>query len=352
MTSTRLWSTYFPLFDLLGGIYGVLVFIYGGYQAIHHTISVGTLVAVAAYALMLVQPLRQLGQVLNLQAQSTAAGHRLYELSQVHPVIEAPANPYRPATVRGDIAFKDVSFRYSDDSHASLDQVSLHVKPGHSLAILGSTGSGKTSLVSLIARFYDVTEGAITIDGIDVRAWDPIHLRHRIGFVLQETFLFSASVRDNIAFGRPEATLEEVIAAAEAAEAHHFISELPYGYDTVVGERGVGLSGGQRQRVAIARALLVNPAVVILDDATASVDQETETSIQEAMAHLLAGRTAVVIAHRLSSLRSADEILVMEHGRVVERGRHGDLLERGGVYREIYEVQYQDQAVMEGGQLA
>ncbi|MCL5116646.1 MAG: ABC transporter ATP-binding protein/permease [Firmicutes bacterium] len=354
MTSTRLWSTYFPLFDLLGGIYGVLVFLYGGYQAIHHTISVGTLVAVAAYALMLVQPLRQLGQVLNLAAQSGAAGQRLFELSQVEADIAPPQDrtPYRPEQVEGTVEFENVHFGYSADGIPALTDITLKVPVGRSLAILGGTGSGKTSLVSLIARLYDVSSGRVLVDGVDVRNWDPVHLRHHIGFVLQESFLFSASVRDNIAFGRPDATLEEVMEAARVAMADEFIRDLPYGYDTVVGERGVGLSGGQRQRIAIARALLVNPPIVILDDATASVDQETEAAIQEAMAHLLAGRTAIVIAHRLSSLKAADEIVVLEHGRIAERGTHNDLVLHSGIYREIFEVQYRDQERIRGGQLA
>ncbi len=348
LTATRLWATYFPLFDLIGGVYGVVVFLYGGWQTIHGMISVGSLVAIAAYALMLVGPLRQIGQVLNLYAQSTAAGQRLYELAELVPDIEAPLaeRQYRPQTVQGHIRFHGVGFTYRGSENPSLHHISLDVEAGHSLAILGATGSGKTSLCALIPRLYDVSTGAVSVDGHDVREWDPVFLRHHVGLVLQETFLFSATVFDNIAFGRPDATRDDVLRAAKAAHADEFIQTLPYGYDTVVGERGVGLSGGQRQRIAIARALVIDPPIIILDDATASVDQETEAVIQSAMAHLLEGRTAIVIAHRLSSLKAADEIIVLDHGRIVERGSHRELLARDGTYRSIYNVQYRDQDVM------
>ncbi len=354
LIATRLWATYFPLFDLIGGIYGVIVFLYGGWQAIHGLISVGSLVAIAAYALMLVSPLRQIGQVLNLYAQSTAAGNRLFELAQVTPMITAPSHhAYAPRKVQGSVRFDHVSFAYPGNDVPTLSDISLQVQPGHSLAVLGATGSGKTSLCALIPRLYDRTQGSIAIDGHDVRDWDPVVLRRNVGLVLQETFLFSATVFDNIAFGRPDATLDDVMKAARAAHADEFIRQLPYAYDTVVGERGVGLSGGQKQRIAIARALLIDPPLIILDDATASVDQETEAIIQSAMAHLLQGRTAIVIAHRLSSLKSADEIVVLDHGRIVERGQHKELLAKNGIYRNIYNVQYRDQELMgQKGELA
>lgn len=355
LTATRLWATYFPLFDLIGGIYGVIVFLFGGWQAIHGIISVGSLVAIAAYALMLVGPLRQIGQVLNLYAQSTAAGQRLFELALVIPAIEEPAGDgkYQPRTIQGRIRFDNVSFQYPGSETTSLHQISLEIPAGHSLAILGATGSGKTSLCALIPRLYDVTDGSVSVDGHDVRQWDPVFLRRQVGLVLQESFLFSATVFDNIAFGRPDATREDVLRAAQAAHADEFIQTLPYGYDTVIGERGVGLSGGQRQRIAIARALVIDPPIIIMDDATASVDQETEAVIQSAMAHLLKGRTAIVIAHRLSSLKAADEIIVLDHGRIVERGSHHELVALSGTYRSIYNVQYRDQEVMgQKGELA
>jgi ATP-binding cassette subfamily B multidrug efflux pump len=340
--AARLWSTFFPLFDLIGGVYGMVVFLFGGWQAIHHIISIGSLVAISGYVILLIQPLRNMGMVLNLLAQAGAAGGRLYDLSQVEPTITAPSQPYRPERVEGRVEFRDVSLTYPSSGIPSLQHISFTIEPGHSLALVGPTGSGKTSIVSLIPRLYDVTEGSVRVDGIDVRDWDPVLLRRHIGLVLQETFLFSATVYDNIAFGRPDATPEEVRRAAESAQAAEFIERLPQGYDTIVGERGLGLSGGQRQRLAIARALLVDPAIVMLDDATASVDLETEALIQQGMKTLLKGRTAIVVAHRLSSLQAADEILVIDRGQVVQRGRHAELVNQPGIYREVHAVQYRD----------
>lgn len=347
--ATRLWSTFYPLFDLTGGIYGVVVFLYGGWQAIHHDLSVGSLVAIAGYVLMLVQPVRQIGMVMNTLAQASAAGQRLYELAQLRSNLPLPENPRRPDPVRGEIVFDHVDFAYPGTGQTVLHDIDFHVEPGHSLALVGPTGAGKTSVVSLIPRLYDVTAGRVLVDGLDVREWDPVWLRRHIGLVLQETFLFSASVNDNIAFGRPDASPEEVRRAAELAQAAEFIETMPYGYDTLIGERGIGLSGGQRQRIAIARALLVDPPIVILDDATASVDLETEAAIQLGMKNLLRGRTAIVVAHRLSSLKAADEILVLDQGRIAQRGSHERLVARPGLYREVYDVQYRDQEQVRAG---
>lgn len=350
LSATSLWAQFFPLFDLIGGIYGMIVFVYGARQAILGTLSVGSLVAIAAYALMLVNPLRQIGQVLNMYVQSTAAAERLYEIALIEPTIQAPAvQVFRPSRVQGQIAFEDVTFTYPRSDKPSLQHISFVVQPGHSLAVLGPTGSGKTSLCVLVPRLYDVSEGRVLVDGRDVREWDPVWLRRHIGFVMQETFLFSATVWDNIVFGRPDASREEVLAASRAAQADEFIEQLPRGYDTIVGERGVGLSGGQRQRIAIARALLIDPPIVILDDATASVDQETEVLIQRALSRLLAGRTAIVIGHRLSSLKAADEIIVLDQGEIRQRGQHDALLREEGLYRKTYHVQYRDQEAVRRG---
>jgi ATP-binding cassette subfamily B multidrug efflux pump len=340
--AARLWSTFFPLFDLIGGIYGLVVFLYGGWQAIHHIITVGALVAISGYVILLVQPLRNLGFVLNLVAQAGAAGGRLYDLARTPPAITAPPSPYRPSHVAGRIEFQDVTAVYANAGRPAVDHVSFQLEPGRSLALVGPTGAGKTSIISLIPRLYDVSDGSVRVDGVDVREWDPVWLRRHIGLVLQETFLFSATVHDNIAFGRPDAGPDEVRRAAELAQAAEFIEDLPRGYDTIIGERGIGLSGGQRQRLAIARALLIDPPIVILDDATASVDLETEALIQQGMKNLLVGRTAIVVAHRLSSLQAADEILVIDGGRVVQRGRHADLIAEPGLYREVHAVQYRD----------
>jgi ATP-binding cassette subfamily B multidrug efflux pump len=340
--AARLWSMFFPLFDLIGGIYGLIVFLFGGWQAIHHIITVGALVAISGYVILLVQPLRNLGFVLNLVAQAGAAGGRLYDLASTPPAITAPPTPYRPDRVRGRITFDDVSLTYPKSTRPALEHISFVIEPGRSIALVGPTGAGKTSIVSLIPRLYDVTGGAVRVDDVDVRDWDPVWLRRHIGLVLQETFLFSATVRDNIAFGRPDAPFDDVRRAAELAQAAEFIEELPRGYDTIIGERGIGLSGGQRQRLAIARALLIDPPMVILDDATASVDLETEALIQQGMKNLLIGRTAIVVAHRLSSLQAADEILVIDGGRIVQRGKHADLIAVPGIYREVHAVQYRD----------
>jgi ABC-type multidrug transport system fused ATPase/permease subunit len=241
------------------------------------------------------------------------------------------------------VEFQDVTFHYTGESAQALQDINLEVPPNHLVALIGPTGSGKTSLVNLIPRFYDVSQGAVRVDGYDVRQLDLVSLRRQIGIVLQSSLLFSTTIRENIAYGRPGASREEVEEAARAAQAHEFILSFPEGYETVVGERGVTLSGGQRQRVAIARALLMDPRILILDDSTSSVDTQTERLIQKALDRIMEGRTTFVIAHRLSTVRRADLILVMDRGRIVERGTNRELLAQDGLYREIYELQLRDQ---------
>ena len=251
----------------------------------------------------------------------------------------------RAGAAKAAVEVRDLSHVYAgrDGAVPALQDIDLQVEPNQVVALIGTTGSGKTSLVNLIPRFYDVTRGAVRVDGYDVRQVELTSLRRQIGIVLQTSLLFSVSIAENIAYGRPDASREEIIAAAKAAQAHDFIMEMPDGYETIVGERGVTLSGGQRQRVAIARALLMDPRILILDDSTSSVDAETERIIQKALSRLMEGRTTFVIAHRLSTVRRADLILVMNEGRIVERGRHEDLLRQGGLYREIYDLQLRDQ---------
>jgi ABC-type multidrug transport system fused ATPase/permease subunit len=243
----------------------------------------------------------------------------------------------------GLVEFRDVYFRYDETTEDALSDISFIAEPGMRIALIGGTGSGKSTITSLIPRFYDVRSGSVMIDGHDVRQLKLDVLRAQIGIVLQDTFLFSMSIGDNIAYGRPDATREQIIAAAKAARIHDHIASLPDGYDTVVGERGVSLSGGQKQRVAIARALVMDPKILILDDATSSVDTETEYEIQQALQTAMRGRTTLVIAHRLLSLKNADEILVMDDGRIIERGTHQSLLEREGAYARIYDLQLKDQ---------
>jgi len=275
----------------------------------------------------------------NTTGEAEAGAQRILEILDHEPEIQSPSQATQMSLLRGRVEFTSVSLRYQDQKIDALSDIDLVVEPNQLVALIGQTGSGKTSLVNLIPRFYDVTEGAVLVDGVDVRQADLVSLRRQIGIVLQTSLLFSTTIRENIAYGRPDASDEEICAAARAARADDFIVRFAEGYDTLVGERGVTLSGGQRQRIAIARALLMDPRILILDDSTSSVDTQTEKLIQEALDRLMEGRTTFVIAHRLATVRRADLILVMEDGRIVQRGRHAELLAQGGLYREIYDLQ-------------
>lgn len=341
MWAAGLWARYFPQMELLGNVAILVLLWYGGRQVARGEITIGELVAFFSLIWFIINPIQQLGYQINNFTQSVAAGERLLEILDTHQSIKAPENPVRPAELLGHVRFETVSFAYPGGP-PSLAAIHLDAPPGSVIGLLGPTGSGKSTLVSLIPRYYDVTAGRVTIDGYDVRELALDELRHQVAIVFQETFLFSTTIRENISFGRRTASFDEIVAAAKLAQAHDFILEAPNGYDTVVGERGLGLSGGQKQRIAIARALLANPRVLILDDATASVDMETEYLIQKALKALMQNRTTFIIAHRISSIRSAHEILVLDGGRVVERGRHDQLLARDGIYRRIYDVQFQD----------
>jgi ATP-binding cassette subfamily B protein len=287
---------------------------------------------------------QQLAWLVNAIGESEAGAQRLLEILEHSPEIQSPAVAAQLGSLTGRVEFRDISLRYQDEKIDALSDINLIVQPNQLIALIGQTGSGKTSLVNLIPRFYDVSEGAVLVDGVDVRQAELVSLRRQIGIVLQTSLLFSDSIRENIRYGRSDATDAQVFAAAQAAQAHDFIVNFAEGYDTLVGERGVTLSGGQRQRIAIARALLMDPRILILDDSTSSVDTQTEKLIQEALDRLMEGRTTFVIAHRLATVRRADLIVVMADGRIVQRGRHAELLRQGGLYREIYDLQLSQQS--------
>jgi ATP-binding cassette subfamily B multidrug efflux pump len=358
LQASRRWSFAYPLTLFLSGLGMGAVLWLGGHQVISGSMSIGTLVAFNRYMSLLNEPVRWLGLVVNRIARAIASGERIFDTLDTRPSIVAKPDAIALDPMRGEVRFDDVSFAFAGTRKDALRGVSFTAEPGTVTALVGPTGSGKTTIVNLIPRFYDVTAGRVSIDGHDVRDLTLESLRSQIGIVLQETFLFSISIRENIAYGRPDATLDDVIAAAKAAKAHDFISAMPEGYETEVGERGVTLSGGQKQRIAIARALLLDPRILILDDATASVDTETEHEIQQALRTLMAGRTSFVIAQRVSTVQEADQILVLRDGQIEERGTHIELVQRAGFYRELYDLQLRVQeeamadlkATVEGGQ--
>ena len=339
--SARLQSIQAPLLILLANLGVVFIMWYGGLLVIQGELTLGALVAFTAYVGQLVEPVRRLGMIIPAVAIASSSAERIFEILDSIPEVEDIPGAQALPALQGRVRFENVFFGYRGQQKLAsvLNGISLEVEPGHVIALLGPTGSGKSTVISLIPRFYDPTAGRITIDGYDIRNATLHSLRSQVGIVMQETTLFSGSVRENLLFGRPEATEEEMIAAARAAQAHEFILQMAQGYDTRVGEKGVTLSGGQKQRIAIARALLMNPRVLILDDATASVDTETESLIQKALEKLMEGRTTFVIAHRLSTVRRADEILLLEGGKVAARGKHEELLASTPLYREIYERQ-------------
>ncbi len=344
-----------PILTLLTNIGLVLVIWFGGLSTINGRLSVGELVAFTNYLLIGMAPVMQLGNMLTMVSQAEASSTRLWEVLDVEPMVRSPSLPHKEQTLAGAVSFANVYFHYDgrntrlheSEQHTgrntgSLDVfngVTFDVRPGQRVALLGATGSGKTSLVNLIPRFYDAHGGQITFDGVDIRQWDLHVLRQQIGVVLQQSTLFTGTVAENIAFGRPKATLEAITAAAKAAQAHDFIMRMPNGYDSPLVERGANLSGGQKQRIAIARALLIAPRILILDDSTSAVDMETEAHIQRALKSLMKDRTTFIIAQRISSVLNADKILVLDHGRISAEGTHEELLAESDIYREIYQSQ-------------
>ncbi len=340
--SARLESVQLPILDLIANLGIVVIIWYGGRLVIQGQLTLGEMVAFTTYLSQLFLPVRRLGMILPAVAMASTAGERVFEiLDAVSEVRDAPDAQTLPA-IAGHVHFERVSFGYTQQ-YRVLEDISFEARPGQMIALLGPTGSGKSSITNLIPRFYDATGGRITVDGYDITSVTLSSLRDQIGIVLQEPILFATSLSENIAFGRPGATEAEIIAAAKAAQAHDFIMATPHGYNTPIGERGVTLSGGQKQRITIARVLLKDPRILILDDATSSVDVETEWLIQLALEQLMHGRTSFVIAHRLSTVHKADLILVLDKGRIVARGAHAELLRTSPIYSEIYYRQLQPQ---------
>lgn len=339
----RLYSASLPTIWFIVSFLTFLLLYFGGGWVIDDRITLGTLVAFNSYVALLSLPTHRLAFMIDVTARAMANGKRIFTIMDTQPEVKTRMGAVHPGEINGHIRFDHVSFVYGareDEPEVEvLFDVSFEARPNTVTAIVGTTGSGKTTLIDLIPRFYDVTSGSITIDGLDVRDLPLKLLRSQVGFVMQNTFLFNATIHENIAFGRPNASADEVIAAAKAARAHDFILEFPEGYQTLVGERGVTVSGGQRQRIAIARALIVDPRILILDDATASVDSKTEIEIRSALQNLMQGRTTLIVAQRLSTVMHADQILLLHRGRVVERGTHDEMLAIGGRYAQLWRLQ-------------
>jgi ATP-binding cassette subfamily B multidrug efflux pump len=335
----------FPLAEMISGLNFLLLTIFGGHFVINDQITLGTFMALQWYIFGLIWPIRFAGWLVNLLQQALASAPRIFEILDTAPEIYDMPEAEEIEEMEGHVVIEGVSYSFPDGT-PGLKNINLEVPPGEIVAIIGGTGSGKSTLIGVLPRFYDPDSGKILIDGIDIKSIKLSNLRSHIGMVMQETFLFSDTIRENIAYGKPDATQEEIVNAAKIAQIHDFIEGLPDGYDTRVGERGVGLSGGQKQRVAIARAILTNPAIIILDEATSSVDTATEKAIQASMKEIMKGRTVFVIAQRLSTIKNADKIIVLEDGQIVETGTHDELINKEGYYSKIYELQFKGQEIM------
>nr|WP_229499570.1 ABC transporter ATP-binding protein [Pseudoduganella ginsengisoli] len=333
----KVWSLFSPTVSFLTELGLLVIWVFGIWQVSKQHITVGVLTAFVTYSSRFYGRLDSMSRIVSVTQKSASAAKRIFDILDHVSSVPEPANPVKLKKVEGNIALREVGFRYGN--RAVNRGININIKAGEMVGLVGHSGSGKSTLVNLICRFYDVSEGAILLDGVDIRALAVSDYRRNIGLVLQEPFLFFGTIAENIAYGRPDATREQIIAAARAAHAHEFILRLPQGYDSMVGERGQGLSGGERQRISIARALLIDPPILILDEATASVDSETEKEIQKALDNLVTGRTTIAIAHRLSTLQKADRLVVLDRGKVVEEGGHDELMAKEGAYYRLYQAQ-------------
>jgi ATP-binding cassette subfamily B multidrug efflux pump len=340
LNSARVWEKFLPVLDSLAGGLTVVMIIAGGIMVINKSISLGELVTFNSLIWALNNPMRMAGWLINDVQRFIASAEKVQELLNEQPKIANSDHTKKADHAVAMVDFKHVSFSYGEEQ--VLKDITFNIMPGQTVGIIGPTGSGKSTLVNLLSRFYDTNSGEVSVNGVNVKEWDIHNLRERMAMVMQDTFLFSDTIEGNIAYGNPEATMESVQAAAKAAEAHEFITELPEGYDTIIGERGVGLSGGQRQRIALARAILKDPAILILDDTTSSVDMETELRIQKTLKSIHQGKTCFIIAHRITSIKEADIILVMDHGGIIERGKHEDLIKKKGYYYNVFKNQCGD----------
>ena len=338
LNAASIWMKYIPMFEILSQCLTIILMIMGGFMVIDGEMTIGNMVTVNGYLWMLNSPLRQAGWIINDLQRFLTAIEKIYKVYTTEPDIKQPENVVEKRKLKGSVTFDHVNYYTNDDT--VLKDISFHVEPGQTVGIIGATGSGKSSLVNLICRFYDVNQGRVLVDDIDVRNLNLQTLRGNIGIAMQDVFLFSDTIEGNIAYGNPDCTFEQVQAAAKIANADEFIREMPEGYDTIIGERGVGLSGGQKQRISLARAILKDPSIIILDDTTSAIDMETESMIQNELKKISDERTVFIIAHRISSIIHADQILVLDNGRLVERGTHEQLLAKKGYYSTVFHHQY------------
>ena len=338
LNAASIWMKYIPMFEILSQCLTIILMIMGGFMVIDGEMTIGNMVTVNGYLWMLNSPLRQAGWIINDLQRFLTAIEKIYKVYTTEPDIKQPEHVVEKRKLKGSVTFDHVNYYTNDDT--VLKDISFHVEPGQTVGIIGATGSGKSSLVNLICRFYDVNQGRVLVDDIDVRNLNLQTLRGNIGIAMQDVFLFSDTIEGNIAYGNPDCTFEQVQAAAKIANADEFIREMPEGYDTIIGERGVGLSGGQKQRISLARAILKDPSIIILDDTTSAIDMETESLIRNELKKISDERTVFIIAHRISSIIHADQILVLDNGRLVERGTHEQLLAKKGYYSTVFHHQY------------